>query len=97
MKAAYVVGNITVIDEEKWSEYRNKVPSTLVPWGGELVFRGNTLDVLSGDHQHTDNVIIRFPNSESLSNWFNSADYQALIPIRKQAAIMNLVSYQADN
>ncbi|MGK0256172.1 MAG: hypothetical protein ACI81I_000782 [Arcobacteraceae bacterium] len=31
MKPAYVIGNITVIDKDKWSEYCDKVPTTLSP------------------------------------------------------------------
>ncbi|WP_143752382.1 DUF1330 domain-containing protein [Marinobacter guineae] len=28
---AYVIGNITVKDPDKWAEYRRLVPETLVP------------------------------------------------------------------
>lgn len=96
MKAAYVIGNITVIDQNKWSEYRSKVPATLIPWGGELVFRGKQSAVLGGEHQHSDTVVIRFPSIEALNNWFGSDDYQELIPIREQAANMDLISYQSE-
>ncbi|MFT6951157.1 MAG: hypothetical protein ACJAUL_002301 [Paraglaciecola sp.] len=95
MKSAYVIGNITVIDQDKWSEYCKKVPTTLGPWEGELVFRGKKLAVLGGEYQHSDTVVIRFPNIEALNNWFNSDDYQALIPVREQAAIIDLISYQS--
>lgn len=37
---AYVIGNITVKDPQKWAEYRSLVPETLAPWGAELVLRG---------------------------------------------------------
>lgn len=96
MKFAYVIGNITVIDQTKWSEYRSKVPATLVPWGGELVFRGKKSKVLGGEYQHTDSVVIRFPDIQALNNWFGSDAYQALIPIREQAAKMDLVSYELE-
>ncbi len=96
MKLAYVIGNITVLDHEKWSEYRSKVPATLSPWGGELVFRGKQLKVLGGKNQHSDTVVIRFPSIEALNNWFYSDGYQALIPVREQAAIMDLISYQSE-
>ena len=38
MNDAFVVGHITVKNIEKWAEYRDQVPGTLVPWGAELVF-----------------------------------------------------------
>jgi uncharacterized protein (DUF1330 family) len=95
MKPAYVIGNITVIDQDKWSEYCSKVPTTLSPWDGELVFRGKQLEVLGGEYQHSDTVVISFPSIKALNNWFNSDDYQALIPIREQAANIDLISYQS--
>jgi len=94
MKPAYAIGNITVIDRDKWSEYCSKVPATLIPWKGELVFRGKQLNVLVGKHKHSDTVVIRFPSIEDLNNWFKSADYQALTLIREQAAKVDLISYQ---
>ena len=60
MANAYVIGHITVKDQEKWQQYRSQVPATLEPWGGELVFRGNLSTVLSGNHAHRDTVVIRF-------------------------------------
>jgi uncharacterized protein (DUF1330 family) len=96
MKPAYVIGNITVIDPVKWAEYCSKVPATLIPWKGELVFRGKQPNVLGGTYQHSDSVVLRFPNIEALNNWFNSDDYQSLIPIREQAANIDLISYQSE-
>jgi uncharacterized protein (DUF1330 family) len=90
---AYVIGHITVKDSEKWTQYRSQVPATLAPWGANLVCRGKRLDILSGKHHHTDMVVIRFPDTDSVKNWFNSRAYQALIPLRNQAAEIVLVSY----
>ena len=93
---AYVIGQITVKDPENWAEYRRKVPDTLVPWGAELVLRGTQAKVLSGQHPHTDTVVIRFPSMEAVAEWHNSAAYQALVPLRMQAAEVDLISYEAD-
>ena len=95
MKPAYVIGNITVLDQDKWSEYCSKVPTTLIPWEGKLVFRGKQQAVLGGQYQHSDAVVIHFPNIDALNAWFCSEDYQALIPLREQAAKIDLVSYQS--
>lgn len=95
MSHAYVVGQITVKNPEKWDEYRSQVPGTLVPWGGELVFRGKQVAVLAGGNPHPDIVVIRFPDVAAVNGWFESAAYQALIPLRQQAADVDLLSYQA--
>jgi len=94
MSAAYVVGHITVKNAEKWAEYRSQVPGTLAPWGAELVFRGNRVAVLAGESPHADIVVISFPDISAVNGWHASPAYQALIPLRQQAAEMVLLSYE---
>ena len=89
----YVIGHISIKDAGKWNEYRSQVPATLAPWQAELVFRGEKLAVLGGEHRHSETVVIRFPNAESVNGWFNSAAYQALIPLRMEAAEVDLISF----
>lgn len=93
MGSAYVIGHITVKDADKWAQYRAQVPATIAPWGAELVFRGLTVKVLAGEHAHTDTVVIRFPDQASVDGWYQSAAYQALIPLREQAADLVLISF----
>ncbi|OQW85724.1 MAG: hypothetical protein BWK72_20845 [Rhodoferax ferrireducens] len=95
MSYAYVVGHITVKNPEMWSEYRSKVPGTLDPWGGELVFRGKQVAALSGENSHPDIVVIRFPDVAAVNGWFASSAYQSLVPLRQQAAEMVLLSYES--
>jgi len=40
-------------------------------------------------------VVIRFPDPASLRRWFESPAYQALIPLREQAADVTLIGYDA--
>lgn len=92
---AYVIGHITIKNAEKWDEYRSRVPATLAPWGAELVLRGKLAGVFSGDHAYTDTVVIRFPDLQAARNWHASAAYQALIPIRTEAAEVLLLNYES--
>ena len=90
---AYVIGHITIKDTAKWDEYRRRVPATLAPWGGEVMLRGRRMAVLSGTHAHAAAVVIRFPDSTAIEQWYASAAYQALLPLRLAAAEMDLVSF----
>lgn len=96
MKKAYVVGNITVKDFEKWDQYRNAVPLTLAPVNAKLVCRGKLMKVLSGEHHQQDTVIIEFPNLDAVNAWYESEEYQKLIPLRLEAADIVLLSYEED-
>lgn len=92
---AYVIGHISVKDAALWAEYRSRVPATLAPWGAELLLRGRLLAVLGGTHAHGDTVVIRFPDAAAAAGWFASPAYQALIPLREQAADVVLLSFEA--
>lgn len=90
----YVIGHITVKDAGKWAEYRSRVPATLSEWGAEVVFRGKRTEVLTGEHTYTDTVVTRFPSASAIGDWYKSPAYQALIPLREQAAEMVLIGYE---
>ena len=95
MTQAYVVGQMTVKHPEKWAQYRSQVLATLLPFGGELVFRGEQVQSFSGVNPHPDIVVIRFPSLADARGWHASAAYQALIPLRKEAAEVVLTTYAA--
>jgi uncharacterized protein (DUF1330 family) len=94
MNTAYLVGHITVKDVKKWIKYREQVPATLEPWGAEIAFRGKRVAVFSGELPYDDIVVIRFPDKEAVNSWHYSPAYQALLPLRQQAAEMLLLAYE---
>lgn len=95
MSKAWLIGHITIKDAVKWAEYRSRVPATLAPFGAELVFRGTLVQVLAGNHRHTDVVVAGFPDRATLEAWHASPAYQSLIPLRTEAAEIELLSYDA--
>lgn len=95
MGKAWLIGHITVKNSAKWDEYRSKVPATMAPFGAELSFRGKLVQVFSGTHAHTDVVVASFPDRAALEAWHASPAYQALIPLRTEAAEVNLMSYDS--
>lgn len=60
------------------------------------MFRGKLSSVLSGQHTHDSTVVIRFPNMEALNDWHSSDQYQSLIPLRLEAADVDLLSFEAE-
>ena len=95
MSQVFVVGQMTVKQPEKWAQYRSQVLATLVPFGGELVFRGEPVHSFSGVNTNPDIVVIRCPSWANAQNWHASAAYQALIPLRQEAADVVLTTYAA--
>jgi uncharacterized protein (DUF1330 family) len=95
MSQAYVVGQMTVKNPQKWAQYRSQVLATLLPFGGELVFRGQQAQSFSGINPHPDIVVIRFPSLADAEGWHGSEAYQALIPLRQEGADVILTTYSA--
>ena len=95
MSTAYFVGQITVKNEHKWDQYRDRVPATLAPWHAELMFRGQQPHVQSDGCQHLHIVVIRFPSLAHAEGWHHSDAYQALVPLRLEAAEVIGTIYEA--
>ncbi len=95
MRQAYFVGQITVKDADQWAEYRSKVPDTLAPWHAELMFRGQQPYTQTNASPHPDIVVIRFASLADAEGWHASPAYQALIPLREQAADVVGTVYEA--
>ena len=82
-------------NEARWAEYRSKVGATFEPWNAQLIFRGTQRAALAGSSPYPEVVVTRFPDMAAIDGWFNSPAYQALIPIREQAADVVLLTYEA--
>jgi uncharacterized protein (DUF1330 family) len=93
--ASYLVGHITVKDDELWQEYVSGVQKSLLPFNSKVIFRGKLVSVLAGKHEHDLVVVIEFPDQSTLDNWYYSEKYQALIPIRDKAANVVLTTFEA--
>ncbi len=92
---AFFVSTVTVKDGAKFQEYAKRAAETLAAHGGELVLRGQLDDVLTGNADHRAVGIVKFPDKDALAAWYGSNAYQALIPLRDEAADMTLVAYSA--
>ncbi|MBW2427879.1 MAG: DUF1330 domain-containing protein [Deltaproteobacteria bacterium] len=93
--SAYLIGHITIKNPDKWKTYVEGVQKSLIPFEAEVVFRGKRATVLAGAHHHQRTVVIKFPDQPTLQQWYNSKEYQGLIPVRDEAADVVIISYDA--
>jgi uncharacterized protein (DUF1330 family) len=91
---AYCVGWIRVKDATAWEWYRSRVGTTIVQYGGEVLFRGNLPQVFSGAIDHDSVVALQFENPDAAKRWHDSPEYQALIPVRDRGADVTLILYE---
>ena len=93
--ASYLVGHITVKDEELWQQYVSGVKDSLSTFESEVIIRGKLVSVLAGSHEHNRVVVIEFSDHATLDNWFNSDKYQSMIPLRDEAADVVITTYES--
>ena len=92
--AAYLVGHITVKEEELWQEYMAGVAESVAPFDARVVFRGQLVNILAGNHEHDLVVVIEFSDQSELDAWYNSEKYQSIIPLRDKAADVVITTYK---
>jgi uncharacterized protein (DUF1330 family) len=88
------VGHLTIKNFKKRDKYRRQVPTIPAPWGTELIFRGNQVEVLAGENLQSSIVVVRSPNIDELNGWYSSPTYQAFIPPQLRAAKKALFPYE---
>lgn len=91
--SAFFIATTTIKDAGKFQEYASKAAKTFADFGGELVTKGKAEIALAGESDHQAVGVVRFPDLDSLNGWYRSPAYQALIPLRDDAANMTLVAY----
>lgn len=91
---ACVIGHIKVRDEVLWADYRRRVPETIAAHGGTILLRGRREAVFAGEHRGSDVVVLEFPTLDSAKAWHASPAYQALVPLRRAAADVDLTLFE---
>ncbi len=92
--AAYLIGQISVKDEELWRQYVTGVQDSLLPFAAKTIFRGELVAVLAGSQDKNLVVVLEFSDQLILNDWFHSENYQALIPLRDKAADVVISTYK---
>jgi uncharacterized protein (DUF1330 family) len=62
-------------------EYLERIQATLDPFGGRFLVHGPNVEVREGCWPGTV-VIIEFPGLDEARGWYDSPDYQAILPLR---------------
>jgi uncharacterized protein (DUF1330 family) len=79
---ALVVVQESIENEAVFNQYRAKAAATIEAYGGRFLARGGNLEVLEGELPHKRLVIIEFPTRQDAIAWYNSPEYQEILPMR---------------
>lgn len=81
---AYLIVDMTPKDLQALKQYSESAAKTLNAHQGEFLAKGE-VSALHGKPEFAAKAIIVFPNKELAQAWYQSSDYQALIPQRELA------------
>jgi uncharacterized protein (DUF1330 family) len=86
MPKGYIIAELEVTDMEGYQEYRLQVPAVIAAYGGRYLVRAGEAELLEGNGGPGRMVVLEFDSTEQAMKWYNSPEYQAILPIRLRAA-----------
>ncbi len=85
--ATYLIVDTLLDKPELYEEYKLKAKPLVEQYGGEYLARGGQLTLRETDlWSPTRMVLVRFPDAGSASRFYDSPEYQAILPISRQSA-----------
>lgn len=90
--AAYIIAELTVHNPERYADYTKHTPKLVAAHGGKFLVRGGDPKGLEGSEVKPRIVVLEFPDMDTLLGWYNSPEYQAIIPIRQEASDSRLMA-----
>lgn len=79
---AYFVVELDVANEAAMQPYRAAVGATLAQYGGRFLVRGGATELIEGAPAPKRIVILEFADSAAVRRWYNSPEYQKILPLR---------------
>lgn len=83
--SAYLIFHNRILDAEKLQAYVEKAIPTLMDHKAEILVVDENSEVVEGPTSLPRTVIIKFSSREAAMDWYNSPEYQAILPERLAA------------
>ena len=84
--AGYLVAHIKVTDPEAFKAYQVAVPPVIAKFGGRYLVRGGAVEIREGDWTEPRLVIVAFDSLDQARRFYDSPEYQAILPLRLAAS-----------
>jgi uncharacterized protein (DUF1330 family) len=78
----YVIAQGRIENREMLDEYVSKVVPTIKAGGGRIIAFDESAQVIEGEIDHPRTVILEFESRDAFAAWYDSADYQEILPLR---------------
>lgn len=79
MAKAYIIARIDVTDAAEYALYTAQTPAVAARFGGRFIVRAGRHEALEGPARAR-NVLIEFPDYARAREFYDSAEYRAILP-----------------
>jgi uncharacterized protein (DUF1330 family) len=90
--STYLINHLRIpggVPNEEGLSYLDQVEATAQPYGGTWLAQGDAT-VVEGAWPGSV-VLMEFPDRAAAENWYNSPEYQAILPMRANNAISDII------
>jgi uncharacterized protein (DUF1330 family) len=79
---AYFVVELEITNWDAMQSYRDAVDATLTQYGGHFLTRGGSTELIEGGPEPKRIVILEFADKAAFKRWYDSPEYQRILPDR---------------
>ena len=90
-----MIALIRVKNRDDFNKYRELVPATLEPYGGEVRLRADGPVTLTDENELGDFsqiALLWFPTTDAMTGWYQSAAYNNLVELRFSAGSFTMIA-----
>jgi uncharacterized protein (DUF1330 family) len=87
----YIIAQVEVEDPGAYEAYRSRTAEVIAKYGGHFIVRGGKVEVLEGEFRRNRLVVLEFPSRTAAHIFYESPEYQAIIPLRTRASKADLL------
>ena len=80
--SAYVISELEVRDPVAIETYRTIAAKSIAQYGGRYLTRGGATELIEGGPEPKRIVILEFADIAAVKRWYNSPEYQKILPMR---------------
>src|SRR5262250_3809509 len=80
--SAYFVVELEITNPAGMDPYRAAVGATIEQHGGRFLARAGATELIEGGPEPKRFVLIEFPDTAAFKRWYNSPEYQKILPGR---------------
>jgi uncharacterized protein (DUF1330 family) len=90
----YVIIQGKIENREMLDQYIARAVPTIGPYQGRLLAYAEEADVIEGPLKHPRTALLEFPSIKEVRAWYDSPEYQEILPLRLKGAPGTLIVVQ---